>query len=240
MQDFIPYTYLIGWSHLNKYYYGSEFSNSVHKIAHPNNLWTKYYTSSKIVKEMRILYGEPDIIQVRKTFTTAHAAHNWEYRVLTRLGAAKNDKFINQHNAGFKFYCTKHSPETLLKMSKSQKGRKKTQAQKDQISATLKATSWKIGFKESIETKRRKSIALTGYKRSEEHQQKLNRTRSNIKYKHWSKQHIFTFTHKQGEVFTGTRKDMKMRFPELRSQYVDDICSGKRKSHKGWKTTLQN
>lgn len=50
----VPYTYLIGWSKLNKWYYGSRTA----KNCHPSELWIKYFTSSKFVKEFRRLYGE--------------------------------------------------------------------------------------------------------------------------------------------------------------------------------------
>lgn len=46
MTIYIPYTYLIGWSKLNWWYYGAEFAK-IKKIANPSNLWTTYFTSSK-------------------------------------------------------------------------------------------------------------------------------------------------------------------------------------------------
>ena len=36
---FKPYTYLIGWSTLNKYYYGVQFN----KKANPDDLWSKNF-----------------------------------------------------------------------------------------------------------------------------------------------------------------------------------------------------
>ncbi len=211
-----------------------EFSNNRAKVANPNNLWIKYFTSSKAVKDVRNLYGEPDIIQIRKTFATAKEAHSWEVRALKRLNAAKNEKFLNRHNGGECFRCIKHTPETLVKMSVFQKGKNKTQEHKAKISATLKATSWKKGVVESQETRSRKSKALTGIIRTLEHQAKLNMTRGGTHKHYWSIQPVFSFIHKSGKQFFGTRREMKVRFPELTSQYVDDICSGKRKSHKNW------
>ncbi len=64
MSIYIPYTYIIGWSLYNKYYYGVRYA----KNCNPNDLWKTYFTSSKYVKEFRNNHGEPDIIQVRKTF----------------------------------------------------------------------------------------------------------------------------------------------------------------------------
>ena len=65
---YTPYTYLIGWSHLNTYYYGVRFANNNKDIANPDELWVTYFTSSKYVSEFRELNGEPDIVEVRKTF----------------------------------------------------------------------------------------------------------------------------------------------------------------------------
>jgi len=42
-QSNLPYTYLIGWSNLNTWYYGRRTS----KNCHPSDLWQKYFTSSK-------------------------------------------------------------------------------------------------------------------------------------------------------------------------------------------------
>ncbi|MFA6198816.1 MAG: hypothetical protein WC679_00165 [Bacteroidales bacterium] len=63
---FKPYTYLIGWSTMNKFYYGVQYN----KKANPDDLWKSYFTSSKIVQQFRKEFGEPDIIQFRKVFET--------------------------------------------------------------------------------------------------------------------------------------------------------------------------
>lgn len=60
----VYYTYLIGWTEHNKWYYGVRFA----KNCHPNELWKTYFTSSKHVISFRNTFGEPDIINVRKTF----------------------------------------------------------------------------------------------------------------------------------------------------------------------------
>lgn len=45
----LTYTYLIGWSNHNKWYYGRRTA----KNCHPNEFWKTYFTSSKYVKEFR-------------------------------------------------------------------------------------------------------------------------------------------------------------------------------------------
>lgn len=91
MNIYIPYTYLIGWTNHNKWYYGVRYA----KKCNPNDLWVKYFTSSKKVKEFRKNHGEPDIIQIRKTFLDSKSAKLWEDRVLRRMKVHINDLWIN-------------------------------------------------------------------------------------------------------------------------------------------------
>ncbi|MDD5149784.1 MAG: hypothetical protein PHC28_04800 [Flavobacterium sp.] len=94
--EHIPYTYLIGWSKLNKWYYGVRYG----KNCNPNDLWKTYFTSSKLVKKFRDEFGEPDIIEIRRTFDCPVKATNWELKVLHRLKVVSNIKFINGHAGG--------------------------------------------------------------------------------------------------------------------------------------------
>ncbi len=133
----IPYTYLIGWSREKTYYYGVRFS----KKCNPNELWKTYFTSSKCVKEFRKKYGEPDIIQVRKTFISSKLAREWEYKVIKRMKIVESDIWLNKSNRGEYFHITKHSEETKRKISKSTKGRSHgpmSEKQKQKISIAQK------------------------------------------------------------------------------------------------------
>lgn len=89
--DRTPYTYLIGWTSINKWYYGVRYR----KKCHPSDLWVKYFTSSKYVKKIRDMYGEPDVVQVRKIFSNPEKAFLYEQRVLQRLDILNNDKWLN-------------------------------------------------------------------------------------------------------------------------------------------------
>lgn len=93
VNDRLPYTYLIGWTKLNKWYYGVRFARN----CHPDDLWKKYFTSSIDVKHLYSIYGNPDVIQVRKTFSSIDAARNWEHKVLVKLNVVKDDKWLNKH-----------------------------------------------------------------------------------------------------------------------------------------------
>jgi hypothetical protein len=88
----IPYTYLIGWSKLNTWYYGVRYS----KKCHPNDLWVLYKTSSNYVKEFVNRHGDPDIVQVRKLFTEVNKARLWEETVLRRMKVINDDKWLNK------------------------------------------------------------------------------------------------------------------------------------------------
>lgn len=99
------FTYLIGWSKYHKYYYGVKFANG----ATPDCLFTTYFTSSKYVKNFMKAYGRPDIIQIRKYFTSKQKARDWEHKVLRRLKAAKSEKWLNQTD-NKAIYRTIHNP----------------------------------------------------------------------------------------------------------------------------------
>lgn len=95
--DRTPFTYLIGWSKYNIWYYGSKYS----KNCKPQDLWTKYFTSSNHVFEFRKNNGEPDIIEVRKIFSSKDKCVLWESKFLNKINAAKRVDFLNKRN-GFK------------------------------------------------------------------------------------------------------------------------------------------
>ena len=116
----IPYTYLIGWSKLNIWYYGARYK----KDCSPEDLWKTYFTSSKYVKRFRKENGDPDVIEVRKIFQTAEQTRLWEHKVLIRLDAPKKEKWLNESYSNAKFYnVTPASDETKRKQSESHKGK---------------------------------------------------------------------------------------------------------------------
>ncbi len=78
---YTPFTYLIGWKEHNKWYYGVRYVRN----CHPDDLWTSYFTSSKLVKKMRKEFGDPDVIEVRQTFPTDTLAREWEFIVIRRM-----------------------------------------------------------------------------------------------------------------------------------------------------------
>lgn len=114
-QNYKPYTYLIGWTKLDRWYYGVQIRETG-LVANPSNLWKTYFTSSKTVHKFRELFGEPDVIQVRKVFTNRNDAFNWEQRVIYRVLSRTPIKWlntltiINSNNYQVRYNCTM-SPE---------------------------------------------------------------------------------------------------------------------------------
>lgn len=129
-KEHLPYTYLVGWSIHNKYYYGVRFARN----CHPDEFWKKYFTSSKKVKYFRTVYGEPDIIEIRKTFSNKNAARLWEKKVLKRLNVLYEEKWLNENIAG----ATIQTEESNLSRSLKLKGRTISEYCKEVASKTHK------------------------------------------------------------------------------------------------------
>jgi hypothetical protein len=109
-----PYTYLIGWSSLNKWYYGVRWA----KGCHPSDFWIKYFTSSVTVRQFVSQYGDPDIRMIRKIFDNKHTAMSWERRVLRRMKVMHEDKWLNKHIPGSPWKNMGYMPEeTKTKIS---------------------------------------------------------------------------------------------------------------------------
>jgi rubrerythrin len=149
-----PYTYLIGWSEHKMFYYGVRYA----KNCHPDDLWKTYFTSSKYVKEFRKEHGEPDIIQIRKTFKDKRSAIDWEDKVLSRRKYYLREDFLNKNRAkGFDIppeitARVNACPERAKKISKAITGQKRTAEQRKNISIARK----KWGARKQSEEERRK------------------------------------------------------------------------------------
>lgn len=99
MNIYIPFTYIIGWSEHKKFYYGCRFA----KNCHPDDLWTKYFTSSSYVDSFRKEFGEPDIIKIHRTFTDKTSCLIFEEKYLTKIDAKSNNLFLNESNGNKEF-----------------------------------------------------------------------------------------------------------------------------------------
>ena len=115
MDIYQPYTYLIGWSELDKWYYGVRYA----KNCNPSDLWVKYFTSSSYVHEFREQNGEPDVIQIRKIFNNRESALMWEEKVLRKMNVNRNNRFLNANVRG----AIDFNEAVRKKMSKAKKGK---------------------------------------------------------------------------------------------------------------------
>lgn len=127
--SFVGYTYCIKFLPTSQVYYGSRCA----KNCHPSEFWVKYFTSSKIVRQLIKEYGkESFIFEIRKTFSeNPKKAQYWERKVLRRVNAGLNPLFLNKSNgvapilSGWKnpFYNKKHTIESRKIMSEKAKER---------------------------------------------------------------------------------------------------------------------
>jgi hypothetical protein len=115
-----PYTYALGWSKLNMWYYGVRYAQK----CYVGDIWVTYFTSSTLVDEFVKNNGNPDIIKICKTFENINDAKAHEHKFLTRVRAKTNPKFINGHSSpAFEPFETNptHNLKTLEKMRRTKK-----------------------------------------------------------------------------------------------------------------------
>jgi hypothetical protein len=160
----IPFTYLIHCTATDQYYYGSRYG----KRCHPSSLWTSYFTSSKVVKQLILEHGKDAFkVSIRKTFKTAEEARRWESKFLNKVKAAQSDKWLNQHNADEKFYCKGHhgnkgkplSEERKKKIGDAQRGQKRKPLAEE---TKQKISNSRIGTSHSEDTKAKMSAVRRG------------------------------------------------------------------------------
>jgi len=185
----IPYTYLITHIPSQKVYYGVRFA----KGCHPGDLFQKYFTSSKIIKQLIKEDGhEAFSIEIRRTFKNKESAIIWENKVLKRMCVIKRDDFLNQTDNKSRFtnndwWKGKTRPpkteEHINNFRKTFKERGRgignthtlghvlTEEHKQKISESTK------GIPKSEETKARMSIGMKGKPKSEQHKQNLSKAK---------------------------------------------------------------
>ena len=115
MAQTTPFTYLIGWSKYDLWYYGVRYRDG----CDPSDLFTNYFTSSKRVHHYMLQYGLPDVIQIRRTFESRHKALIWEQTVLRRMNVLKHTKWLNQNIRG----AIEFDERIRQVMSEAKKGR---------------------------------------------------------------------------------------------------------------------
>ena len=157
MKDRIPFTYLIYCKPTGQYYYGSRYG----KHCHPSQLWTTYYTSSKVVKQLILEHGEDAFdVKITRIFEQKEHAREWEHRFLCKVKASTNSKWLNQHNGDGEFLNKggrKLSEEHRKKLSEAFKG-----VPKPGTAIAMKGNTHNKGKKFSQESKAKSSASKIG------------------------------------------------------------------------------
>jgi len=176
----LSYTYLIKCPN-GKSYYGYRSAN---KTSPEEDLWKVYFTSSKLVKELREQYSDDEFIAtVDKTFTSADDARAHEENFLRKNNCVRSDEWLNRGNAGKDFFTKGHSDETRRKLSEAAKRRTRSDEHRRKLSEAAKNKSAEHrrklseaakGRKLSDETKRKLSEINRGKKLSDEHRRKIS------------------------------------------------------------------
>ena len=89
----MSYTYILGWSNLDRFYYGVRIA---YKTSPIEDLWVDYFTSSKEVKKIVKEYGNPDIIKIDKIFNLPKDAIDYEHSYILENQLHKNPKWLNR------------------------------------------------------------------------------------------------------------------------------------------------
>ena len=168
-----PYTYLIGWSTQQKYYYGVRYAID----CNPTDLWAKYFTSSPTVKAMRLIYGEPDVRQIRKIFTDKQAARLWETKVLRRMKVIRREEFLNKNDAPAPPINNRiMSDSTKEKISAANKSKPKSEEHKQKIREARAKQITTDETKQKMSMQRKLAGGYGPKKHTEETKQKIRNT----------------------------------------------------------------
>lgn len=188
---YVPYTYLIGWSKLNTWYYGVRFA----KGCHPDDLWRTHFTSSKRVSAFRKEQGEPDIIEIRKTFETSDQARIWEERVLKCINI-KDGKWLNANVAGA--IDSLKAVSTEIQNGSTNKGRKfpNRKPYSQETKEKFKGTKSEEHKQNMLKPK----INRENYKgpKSEEHKHKLRKPKTR-RYKYTEEEKAIKYASRKGK-----------------------------------------
>jgi len=176
----LSYTYLIKCPN-GKSYYGYRSAN---QTSPEDDLWKHYFTSSKVIQELREQYSDDEFIAtVDKTFTSADGARAYEENFLRKNNCVRSDEWLNRGNAGKDFFTKGHSDETRRKLSEAAKRRTRSDEHRRKLSEAAKNKSAEHrrklseaakGRKLSDETKRKLSEINRGKKLSDEHRRKIS------------------------------------------------------------------
>ena len=230
-----PFTYLIGWSHHNIWYYGVRYG----KNCDPSDLWVSYFTSSKYVQEFRSKNGDPDIIQIRKVFNDPKLAIKREDRVIRRLRLFENKNFLNKAYSGSIYY----DEEVRKKISTAAKGRKAPHLKNKSKEHIDKMRKTKTGVTQTEEHRLAVSRALRKKWSNqphhckerillEEHKKNIsNGIKNSEKYKAAKEKNLFGRSGKDNAMFgkkhsEETKQKMRLKALQRKQKAIENMRNG--------------
>ena len=98
----LSYFYVIKFSLTGQYYAGSRYTKRLSEANINNDLWFRYFTSSKIIKMLIKKFGASAFsIERIKIFKSRDGAKIYESRFLKKVDAKNNPSMLNQSNSVF-------------------------------------------------------------------------------------------------------------------------------------------
>lgn len=163
----MPYTYILEWAAHNKRYIGARWS----KNCHPNDLWSKYFTSSKYVKQFVKENGAPDIILIDQVFDHQNDAIAREDFLLRKYNAPQNPIFLNK---AMGMVYDFNDPDIRKTQSKSRIGTKHSEETKKKIGIAARGRHFSAEAREKMRQKALGHTRNKGKIRTEEVRKKLS------------------------------------------------------------------
>lgn len=207
-----PYTYLIVHKTTGRRYYGvrTAFGCS------PSDLWTKYFTSSKIVRGIIEREGKDAFtFEVRRLFMDKNSAFAWEHKVLRRMKVKDDPMWLNLSDGkSHSFFSNRIGRRLSSKTRAKMTGRKVTQ-----------------------ETRKKMSSAQSGKIVSDETKAKQSATRNcpNFKTTQISRQSkLWQITLPDGSVQVITNLNQYCKDNQLDQGHMTMVANGKRRHHKSY------
>jgi hypothetical protein len=198
-----PYTYYIVCPN-GKRYYGYRSAN---KVSPEEDLWKHYFSSSKLVKELRKQYNDDALFvaTVDKVFETDDEARAYEEEFLTENGCVKSDFWLNRAVYPKEF----HAPEHHTEKTKKKMRKPKSDAHRKNMSIAQK------GSNNPMYGKKGSKSPMYGKKHTEKHKENISKSQMG------SKNHMYG--KKQSE------ETIKKRTETRRKKRLEDPNYGIRK-----------
>ncbi len=214
-------------------YYGVRYAID----CHPSDLFVTYFTSSAYVAAYIKEHGDPDIIEVRKTFTTEDRVTKsleYEHRVMKRLGVTTRNDYLNKQNNGSKFYMDKTDIEVETRRLENLRASQAKEETKQKKRASMKKFLSDPKNREKLTSRINSEVMLKKRRDFLQNDPRIRAMRKvtgdqTSRYDHA----IYHFVHVSGEEKHATKYDMKIYVGGSTTK-IYDVANGKRHTYKGW------